>query len=380
MDSAVNVQETIRLIVYGALALGVVFGALGQWSHFCVRGAIADWVQARNPARLSSWLIALVVAALGTQVLIQLNLFDSSKTIALSERFVWLSYLVGGTLFGYGMILARGCPQRSLVKVGSGDMRAVVTLLVAAIAAQMTLRGLFAQARVDGLESAVVPLAGPQDLGSMLGSATGLGAGPLRWLILLAFAGVVAWWLLRNRGSMKRSHWLGGAMIGLLVPIAWYLTGHLGFVAEHPDTLEATWLGTQSHRPEAFSFTAPLAGALDLLTFWTDANTVATFGVMLVFGVLLGSFLSALARREFRLASFESPAELVNHLIGGTLMGFGGVTAMGCSIGQGLTGLSLLSAGAMLAVAGIVFGAWLALRWQFSGSRNKQAARMPATA
>lgn len=364
MDTAADLQQTILWVAFGGLGLGLAFGALGQWSRFCVRGAIADWVESRNPARLSSWLIALATAAVGTQMLVQFGLFDATKATALSERFVWLSYLVGGTLFGYGMILARGCPQRSLVKAGAGDMRAVVTLLVTAIAAAMTLRGVLAQARVRGLESSAVALGGPQDAGSLLAAVSGIGAQPLRWLIIAGFCAAVVWWLLRTRGSMQVSHWLGGALIGLLVPLAWYLTGHIGFVAEHPETLEPAWLGTLSNRPEALSFTAPLANTLDLLTLWSDKNTVAGFGVMLVAGVLLGSLLSALLRRDFRLESFDSPSQLVDHLIGGTLMGFGGITAMGCSIGQGLTGLATLSAGAGLAVAGIVFGAWAAIRAQ----------------
>jgi uncharacterized protein len=157
---------------------------------------------------------------------------------------------------------------------------------------------------------------------------------------------------------------LGGVGVGLLVPAAWALTGHLGFIAEHPDTLEAAWLGTYSHRPEALSFTAPMAHSLDLLTLWSDRNTTASFGVTVTLGVLLGSAASALLRREFRVESFRSAEDLGNHLLGGLLMGFGGVTAVGCSIGQGISGMSLLSAGACLAVAGMVGGAWLALRYQ----------------
>ncbi len=380
MDSEVTAQSATQLVIWGALLIGLVFGATGQWSHFCVRGAIADWVLQRKPGRLSSWMVAVLVATLGTQWLIAQGVFDASRSTAWSERFAWASYLVGGSLFGYGMILARGCPQRSLVKAGAGDLRAIVTLLVVAISAQMTLRGLLAQPRTQGLEKSAVPLGMPQDLGSLLGAASGVDAGTMRWLIAAVLVVALGGWLLRTRRQISAAQWIGGAVIGLLVPAAWYLTGHLGFIAEHPDTLEAAWLGTQSHRPEALSFTAPLAASLDLLTLWSDTNMLITFGVMLSLGVLLGSALSALLRRDFRVESFESPRQLVEHLAGASLMGFGGVTAMGCSIGQGLTGVSMLSAGALLAVAGIVLGAWAALQVHTSKVARSKAARITVAA
>ena len=198
----------------------------------------------------------------------------------------------------------------------------------------------------------------------MVGAWTGASPDALRWAVLalvLAAAGHVLW---RCRSSMDGGHWLGGLCVGLLVPAAWALTGHVGFLPEHPDTLAPAWMGTYSHRPEALTFAAPLAHALDLLTLWSDRNNTATFGVTVTLGVVLGSAASAVLRREFRVESFGSASDLGDHLVGGLLMGFGGVTAMGCSIGQGISGLSLLSAGSFLAVAGIVCGAWAALRMQ----------------
>lgn len=352
------------MVVLGALALGLALGTVGQASRFCVRGALADWVIFRGPARLVSWLLAVAVAALGVQALISLGAFDATRALAWSERFLWLSYLVGGAVFGFGMMLSGGCPQRSLVKAGSGNLKSMVTLVVTAIAALMTLRGAFALPRVNGLDSWGLALAGPQDVGSVLSRTAGLPAPAVRWLlVVLVLAGVLAFaW--RVRKVLDRGHWLGGIAVGLLVAAAFYLTGHLGFIPEHPETLEPTWLGTQSRRPEGLSFAAPLAHGLDLLTLWTDKNTVATFGVMLVLGVLVGSFASARLRGEFHLESFRTPQELGLHAAGGMLMGFGGITAAGCSIGNGVTGLAMLSLGAMLAVVGMAGGALAALRWQ----------------
>jgi len=362
MSTTLDPAHLSRLVIGGGLLLGVALGAVGQASRFCVRGALADWVIFRGPARLVSWLLAVAVGALAVQGLISAGAFDASRTLAWSERFLWLSYLVGGAVFGFGMMLAGGCPQRSLVKAGSGNLKSLIVLVIAAIAALMTLRGAFASWRVEGLDRWSVSLAGPQDLGSILLRTASLPAEAVRWGLVLALLAVALGLAWRVRAVLDRGHWLGGIVVGLLVAAAFFVTGQLGFLAEHPETLEPAWVGTQSRRPEGLSFAAPLAHGLDLLTLWTDKNTVATFGVMLALGVLAGSFVSARLRGEFHLESFQTPRELGLHVAGGVLMGFGGITAAGCSIGQGVTGLAMLSLGAVLAVTGMAAGAWSALR------------------
>jgi uncharacterized membrane protein YedE/YeeE len=359
-----------QLVVWGALALGLALGVAGQASRFCVRGAIADWVLERRPGRFFSWMLAIAVGALCVQALISLRVFDAGRTLAWSDRLLWASYLVGGTLFGFGMILAGGCPQRNLVKSGSGNLKALITLVVTAIAAQMTLRGLFAGLRVSLLDTASIQLTGSQDLGQVFAPTLGLAPGVLRWvLVVFALVGVLVL-AVRYRTALKPAHWWGGIAVGLLVAVAYFLTGSVGFLAEHPQTLEAAWLGTATHRPEGLSFTAPMGNALDLLTLWTDKSTVATFGVMLSLGVVIGSFASAKWRSEFKLESVRTPRELGAHVTGGVLMGFGGITAAGCSVGQGVTGMAMLSTGAVLAVAGIVAGALLALKLRRANART----------
>jgi uncharacterized membrane protein YedE/YeeE len=371
MTLPLSPDAALQAVLWGGLLIGLALGAVAQATRFCTMGALADWFTYGGTARLMMWIMAVAVAATGSLILIDIGWLDASRTVAWSDRFLWLSYPVGGALFGYGMVLASGCPQRSLVKAGAGSLKAVVVLLVAALTAQMTLRGVLAEPRVRVLDATGVQLAHPQDLGSMLSPLVGTSPAALRWLLLALVLLMVVVLLWRARGGMERSHWVGGALIGLLVPAAWLLTGHLGFIAEHPETLEAAWLGTATRRPEALTFAAPLAHSLDLLTLWSDRNNTASFGVMVALGVLLGSVASALVRREFHLESFRSAGDMGKHLLGAALMGFGGVTAMGCSIGQGLSGLSLLSAGACLAVAGMVAGSWLALRvqtWQLERS------------
>lgn len=364
MNLPLNPEVAVQAVLWGGLALGIALGAAAQATRFCTMGALADWFSFGGTARLMMWVTAVAVATTGSMLLVAAGWLDASRTLAWSDRFLWLSYLAGGTVFGFGMVLSSGCPQRSLVRAGAGNLKSWVTLLAAAIAGQMTLRGVLAVPRVGLFDAAGVQLSHPQDLGSMLAAVVPVSADSMRWIVLavvLALALVLLW---RTRAGMDRSHWIGGVLVGLLVPAAWALTGHVGYLPEHPDTLEAAWVGTVSHRPEALSFAAPVAHVLDLLTLWSDRNTAASFGVTVTLGVLIGSAVSALLRKEFRVESFRSPQDLGDHLIGGLLMGFGGVTAMGCSIGQGISALSLLSAGACVAVAGIVAGAWLALRLQ----------------
>lgn len=358
----VNPASIARVVVIGGLILGLLLGVVGQATRFCVRGSIADWVESGNRDRFAGWMLAVGVGAIGLQALAASGMVDATRTLAWSPRLAWVSCLVGGLIFGYGMILADGCPQRSLVKAGSGSLRSALVAVVAALAAVMTLRGVLAPVRANVLDTWSVQLQGPQDLGHVLATATGVPAVTLGWVLAaLVLAGTVAYAWRKHRGALRET-WIAGVSVGLILIAALYLTGRMGFVAEHPETLEAAWLGTQSNRPEGLNFTAPLANSLDLLTLWTDKATVPTFGVMLVLGVLLGAYGSAMVRREFKLEGFESPREFGEHVLGAVMMGFGGVTALGCSIGNGVTGLAWLSTGSILAVAGITAGAWLRLR------------------
>ncbi|MFM2068171.1 MAG: hypothetical protein RLZZ584_3080 [Pseudomonadota bacterium] len=353
-----------QVVLWGGLAIGLALGAVAQASRFCTMGALADRFSYGGNARLMMWLLAVVVAACGTHALIQAGWLDATRTLGWSSRLPWLSCLVGGALFGYGMVLASGCPQRNLVRAGGGNLKSWVTLLVVGLTAQMTLRGVLAVPRVSLLDAQGIDLGHAQDLGSMLAPLAGLPGATLRGLILAGLVLVAGWLLWRTRAEMSTGQRAGAVGVGLLVPAAWLTTGWLGYLPEHPETLEATWMGTASHRPEALTFAGPTAQTLDLLTLWSDKNNTISFGVLLALGVVLGSAASALLRGEFRIESFAGADDLRKHLGGAALMGFGGVTALGCSIGQGITGLSLLSAGAVLAVAGIVAGTWAALKVQ----------------
>src|SRR6266702_1592289 len=157
----------------------------------------------------------------------------------------------------------------------------------------------------------------------------------------------------------------GGFVIGAVIVGGWYVTGHLGHLAEDPRTLEETFIATNSGRPESYSFVAPVAYTLELLLLWSDQSRIVTFGIAGVLGMAAGSAAMALATRTFRWEGFASTEDLVNHIVGGVLMGFGGVTALGCTIGQGLTGMSTLAIGSVIASLSIVAGCVAALKYQY---------------
>lgn len=359
-----NPNQLTQLVLLCGLALGVAFGAIAQATRFCTMGAIADAVNFGDATRLRMWVWAVLVALLGTQALIGLAGVNLDTSIYAGRRLSWLSQGAAGLAFGFGMVLASGCASRALVRAASGSLKALVVLLVVGLAAQMTLRGAFALPRVEWLDPVGPLLAGPQDLPSWLSRGLGLALPWVRAGLCLLLAVPLLLWLRRGRDFLQPAPLLGGFVVGALVVAAWFVTGSLGHLTEHPDTLEPAWLATSSHRPEALSFVAPTAYLLDLLTLWSDRSTVLSFGVALMLGTLLGAAASALLRREFRWEGFRDVRDTAQHLLGAVLMGIGGVTALGCSIGQGLSGLSLLSVGSFIAVAGIVAGAVAALRYQ----------------
>jgi uncharacterized membrane protein YedE/YeeE len=227
----------------------------------------------------------------------------------------------------------------------------------------MTLRGAFAPLRANVLDAVAIDLAGPQDLGSVIARAIGSQAGALQIAVALTVAALLLVFALRTAEARRAPVLVGGIVTGLVVVAGWYVTGHLAFVEEHPDTLQAAWVGTSAGRPESLTFVGPQAYTLDLLLLWTDRSRVLTFGIASVLGTLGGSLLYALVTRRFRLEGFRNAEDTANHLIGGLLMGFGGVTALGCTIGQGITGVSTLAIGSLITLAALVAGAWAAFRY-----------------
>jgi uncharacterized membrane protein YedE/YeeE len=352
------------LVLWSAFALSVVFGALTQRTHFCTMGAVADIVNMGDWARMRMWVLAIAVAVLGFNAMVGLGWVDAGNSVYGGPRLLWLSALVGGAMFGFGMVLASGCGSKSLVRVGGGNLKSLVVVIVLGLSGFMTMKGLTAVWRVNTLDRVAVDLPPGQDLPHLLAPALGSTAAALAPWLGLGVALLLLLWVLRRPEGRSGEVLLGGIGVGAVIVALWWVSGRLGFIAEDPETLESVFVATSSRRMEAMSLVAPVGFALDWLMFYSDTSKVLTMGIVSVVGIVLGSAAVALATRSFRWEGFGSVEDTANHLVGAVLMGVGGVTAMGCTIGQGLSGVSTLSLGSLLALAGIVGGAVLALRYQ----------------
>lgn len=352
------------LVLWAAFAVSVVFGFIAQRTHFCTMGAISDVVNMGDWTRMRMWGLAVGVAMIGFHAMAWMGWIDADQTIYATGRVIWLSAVVGGALFGFGMVLASGCGSKTLVRIGAGSLKSIVVFFVMGFAAFATLRGVLAVLRVNTVDRVVFDIPSGSTVPVWISSGfdldpalTGL------WVALLAGGGLVVWALM-GRDFRTGNNLLAGVGLGLVITAMWWVSGSLGFVPEHPETLDAVYLATNTGRMESLTFTAPMAYTLDWIIFYSDASKVLTLGVVTVVGVVVGSWLQALLSRSFRWEGFRSTQDTALHLVGAVCMGVGGVTALGCTVGQGLSGLSTLSLTSMIAVTGIVLGSMGGFRFQ----------------
>jgi uncharacterized protein len=362
--SIASVLEHTQWVLGGALLIGIALGAVMQASHVCSMGALSDAVLFGSFARLKTLALALAVAILGTQTLAAFEVIDISKSIfgayASGSRLFWLSHIIGGLCFGVGMVLAGGCASRALLRIGGGSLKAFSVWLVMALSAAMTLRGLFSSVRIHVFEafSALTWTAPHLDFPSLINVS------PM--LCSAVVASSLSVWSLYKAADRTVASILSGLLIGCLVVAMWYLSGVVGYVSEHPDTLQEAFLASHSGRMESFSFVAPASSWLNYALLFSDKSQTLNIGMMLSIGMVLGAFMVAYRRKTFAWESFASShagtRDWLLHMLGAILMGFGGVLGIGCSISQGLGGLSTLAVGSMLTVSAIVVGAVLTLK------------------
>lgn len=342
-------SPALHLCIAGA-AIGFAFGWVLQRSHFCVMGALSDAAVFQDTRRLRAWLLAIAVAILGAHALDAWQIADLSRARYLGGQINWLGQSLGGFVFGIGMVLAGGCSSRNLARAGAGDLRSLVVVLVVATFAFGALSGVLAPTRVAMQSATAMPVSSfdmpGQGLADVIGLMSSAPADTLRWTLACLVALALLVFIFKDPAFRSAPrHILSGLVIGLLVVTAWAVTG-LAFdeLADRPVT------------SESLSFVAPVARTLD----WVErasAIGMPGFGASVVMGTLLGSLASAVTGRTFRWQTFANVADTARHLTGAALMGIGGIFALGCTIGQGISGLSTLSLGSIISVAGIVVGA-----------------------
>ena len=360
----VDIASLSTQVVVAAFILGAIFGALVHRTNFCTMGSVADIVGYGDWTRMRQWALAIAVAVAGTTLLAAFGVIDPAASFYTTKRFTPLAYVLGGLLFGFGMVLAGGCGSKALVRAGAGSLKGLVVVVVLGLVAYISLRGVLAVVRVRAIESVGFDLAttpGPAGTADRRRRCAGRGPPRGRGRDRGRAAGLRA---ARPRRADEGSACSAASAWARSSSRVWFVSGHLGHVVEHPETLDEVYLRTNSGRMEALSFVAPVAWTLDYLMFFSDTSKVITVGVASVAGVFVGALLSAVLGGRFRWEGFRDTEDTANHLAGGALMGFGGVTAMGCTIGQGLSGVSMLAAGSIITLAAIVAGAVAGLRYQ----------------
>lgn len=363
MDISIIKALTVQ-VLWAAFIASMLFGAIAQRTHFCSMGAVNDIVNMSDWTRMRMWGMAVGVAMIGFYALAAAGLIDPNKTLYASGRFIWLSALVGGLMFGFGMVLTSGCGSKTLVRIGGGNLKSVVVFVVMGVAAFATLKGITAVVRVATVDKVTMEFTSNAALPNWFGSALGMSSTSAGLVLALVIGLGLIVWALRGRDFVQFDNLLAGFGLGAVIVAMWWISGHLGYVAEHPETLQEAFLATNSGRAEALSFVSPVAYTIDWVMFFSDKVKVLTIGIVSVFGVVVGSAIVAIASRSFRWEGFRDAQDTASHLVGAVLMGVGGVVAMGCTVGQGLSGLSTLSATSFVAVAAIVAGAVAALKYQ----------------
>ena len=360
--------------VLGAVfAVAVILGAVVGRTHFCTMGAVSDWINIGDTGRMRAWLLAIAVAMAGVaglELAGAITIGGDTFPPYRNSSFAWLRYMVGGVLFGIGMTLASGCGNKTLVRIGAGNLKSLVVLAVASVMSYLMLwTPVYEQFFHPWVSATTIDLAAygiaAQDLGSLIAAAGGVA--PSRALTA-AVGAVIALALLVHvfRSPDFRAsgdNILGGLVVGLAVVAGWYVTGgplgqawkdYADFAAEMPSRVQV----------QSFTFISPMGDTLRWLM--QPANTaLLNFGVVALAGVIAGSFLQALWARSFRIEWFASRADFFNHAIGGMLMGVGGVLAMGCTVGQAITGQPTTALGSLLAFAGIIAGAAATMKYQY---------------
>ncbi|MDT8282050.1 MAG: YeeE/YedE family protein [Gammaproteobacteria bacterium] len=382
--------ESLSFFLWTTFIISVIFGAIVNKTNFCTMGAVSDMVNIGDYGRFRAWLLAIAVATLGVSILEYMGVVDVTDTFPgyRASQLIFVENILGGLLFGIGMTYASGCGNKTLIRIGGGNIKSVmVFIVIAVIAYYMTNpfpdsdKTLYSVLFYDWVNPLAINLNGNQDIGALISNTTSsTNTKTVRLIAGLVVAAGMLFFIFRSADfRSSKDNILSGVAIGLIIITAWYVSSNVtistgdtnyslssyyqewDMLADDNTGKPATGRGLNS---QSFTFINPIGQTYGYIKNSFD-SALLTFGLISVFGVILGSLIWSLITRSFRIEWFFDTKDFLNHFFGAILMGFGGVLALGCTIGQGITGMSTLAAGSILTFLSIIFGSAMTMKIQY---------------
>ena len=344
----IAVESADFYIGWGGLLIGIIFGFIVYRTNFCTMGSISDILSFGDKSRFRAWLLAIAVAILGVWLIEGAGVADMTLSMYQTSQLGWGGNIVGGLIFGFGMVFSGGCISRNLVRAGGGDLRSIVVLMITGVFAYMTIGGLLGPLRVQFFTPMTMDLGAAgfedQSLGAIVAGVTGMGVEVATTAVTLIIVAALLFYCFKDahfRGSSRNV--IAGFGIGFCVVAGWFLTGiAYDEFADNPTLI-------------SLSYVRPAGDTLDYLMRYTALGAPG-FGVVTVAGAILGGLLGAASMKRVHLTTFADKSDSIRNMFGAALMGIGGVLALGCTVGQALTGVSTLAVGSIITFICIVLG------------------------
>lgn len=379
--------ESLSFLLWSTFIISVILGAIVNKTNFCTMGAVSDMVNMSDYGRFRAWLLAIAVATLGVSILEYMGMVTATDSFPnyRGSSLIYIENILGGILFGIGMTYASGCGNKTLIRIGGGNIKSIlVFIIISIIAYYMTSpfpdsdKTLYSVLFYDWVNPMAITLEGNQDIGALIGGENNTQT--MRLLAGLVVAAGMMFYVFKAADfRSSKDNIVAGIAIGLIILTAWYTSSNIAVTAEDENyslaSYYAEWdmlaeddegkpVSSRGLSSQSFTFINPIGQTYGYIKDGLNP-ALLTFGLISVFGVILGSFIWSLVGRSFRIEWFVDLKDFLNHFFGAILMGFGGVLALGCTIGQGITGMSTLAVGSILTFISIVFGSALTMKIQY---------------
>jgi len=378
--------ESLSFFFWSTFIISVILGIVVNKTNFCTMGAVSDMVNIGDYGRFRAWLLAIATATLCVSILEYMGMVNVSDTFPpyRGNQLIYAENILGGIIFGIGMTFASGCGNKSLIRIGGGNVKSIFVFATLGIVAyymtnpfpdsDKTLYSLFFY---DWLSPLAISLDTKQDLGALI--SNGDPTNTRLFLGLIVTAGLLFYVFKAADFRSNKDNILGGIIIGLAITAAWYTSSNISVVADESnyslveyydewdmlaDDDEGKPAVARTLNPQSFTFVNPIGQTYGYVKDGFDSSLL-TFGLISVFGVVFGSFLWSLLSRSFRFEWFVDFKDFLNHIVGAIFMGLGATLALGCTVGQGITGLSTLALGSIITLVAIIFGSALTMKIQY---------------